>query len=136
MENLVFQQAHWVLTRVLQIQIKTFDLSLWFSNNNGIIVGDGCTGLKQFIQVFLLFLIYPGPWKHKAWFIPTGILVMHITNIVRITLLGIAMNLNFPKIHFIHSYILRLLFYVVIFALWWIWEEKIRTRHVTNQNPT
>ncbi len=128
MENLVFQQANWVLTRILQIPVKTYDLSLWFTNNKGIIIGDGCTGLKQIIQVSLLFLIYPGPWKHKAWFIPAGILVMHITNIVRITLLGIAINLNLPGIHFLHSYILRLLFYIVIFGLWWIWDEKIVRR--------
>jgi exosortase/archaeosortase family protein len=136
MENLVFKQTHYVMAHLLQLSIIIRDHSFWFPNKKGIIISEGCTGLKQFIQVSLLFLIYPGPWKHKAWFIPAGIILMHITNILRITLLGIAIDFNLPATHFIHSYILRPLFYVVIFGMWWIWEEKIRPRHNLSDSVT
>ena len=137
MEDLVLQQSYWVIVHILQIPTLLQDHTMWFSSKWGILISEGCTGLKQIIQVLLLFLIYPGPWKHKAWFIPSGIILIHITNIIRITLLAVAMKLNFPAIHFIHSYPLRLFFYVVIFILWWIWAEKIcpKGRIEKNQNP-
>jgi exosortase/archaeosortase family protein len=125
MEDVVLHQSSWIIVNVLQIPTFILGNVMWFSAKWGIAITEGCTGIKQIIQVLLLFLIYPGPWKHKAWFIPSGIIIIHITNVIRITLLAIAMKLNFPEIHFIHSYPLRLFFYVVIFGLWWIWEEKI-----------
>ena len=137
MENVVLRQSYWIITHVLQIPTILQDHTMWFSAKWGILISEGCTGLKQIIQVLLLFLIYPGPWKHKAWFIPSGIILIHFTNIIRITLLAIAMKLDLPAIHFIHSYPLRLFFYVVIFGLWWIWAEKIcpKGKKETDQNP-
>ena len=137
MEDLVLHQSYWVIAHFLQIPTVLQDHTLQFPAKYGIIISDGCTGLKQIIQVLLLFLIYPGPLKHKAWFIPAGIILIHLTNITRITLLAIAMNLNLPSIHFIHTYPLRLFFYVVIFGLWWIWVEKItpKGKKETGQNP-
>lgn len=125
MEDAVLHQSSWVIVNVLQIPTVIQGNVMWFSAKWGIAITEGCTGIKQIIQVLLLFLIYPGPWKRKAWFIPAGIIIIHLTNIIRITLLAIAMKLDLPAIHFIHSYPLRLFFYVVIFGLWWIWEEKI-----------
>lgn len=137
MEDLVLRQSYWVITHLLQIPTILQDHTLLFPAKWAIDITEGCTGLKQIIQVLLLFLIYPGPLKHKAWFIPACIILIHFTNITRITLLAIAMNLNLPSIHFIHTYPLRVFFYVVIFGLWWIWVEKItpKERKETGQNP-
>jgi exosortase/archaeosortase family protein len=131
MEGIVSKQSCWVITSVLQIPSSLANQTIKLSNSWGITIGEGCTGLKQTIQALLLFLIYPGLWKHKAWFIPLSVIIIHLTNISRIVLLAIAMNLNFPSISFIHGTILRFLFYGVIFALWYIWENKIRTQPST-----
>ncbi len=137
MEDVVLRQSYWVITHIMQIPTVLRDHTMWFPNKWGIVINEGCTGLKQIIQVLLLFLIYPGPFKHKAWFIPSAIILIHLTNITRITLLAIAMNFNLPHIQFIHTYPLRFLFYVVIFGLWVIWVEKItpKGRKKTDQNP-
>ncbi len=137
MEDVVLRQSYWIITHILQIPTLLQDHTMWFPTKWGIVISEGCTGLKQIIQVLFLFLIYPGPLKHKAWFIPAGIILIHLTNIFRITLLAVAMNLNLPHIQFIHTYPLRFFFYIVIFGLWWIWVEKItlKGRKETDQKP-
>jgi exosortase/archaeosortase family protein len=74
----------------------------------------------------VIMIFFPGPWKHKLWYIPTGILVIHLTNLVRIAGLAI-LRLPFPDpkfFHFFHDYIFKTFFYVVIFLMWYIWYEK------------
>lgn len=95
-----------------------------FSNGGYIEVNEGCSGLKQFYQILVLFILFPGPWRHKLWFIPFSILIMHLTNIFRIVALGMV-TLWLPQ-HwdFTHDWILRPFFYVVIFLLWVWWVER------------
>src|SRR5689334_22649988 len=50
-------------------------------------VFEGCNGLNVMI-VFLAFVVaYKGPWKRTLWFVPLGIAIIHIMNIVRLFLL-------------------------------------------------
>jgi len=130
MENVVVRQSDWLLVHILRINTVIHDKTLYFPNNWNIIIGEGCSGAKQITQVLILFLLYPGPWKHKAWFIPVSMLIIHFTNVFRITLLGLAINLNLPGIHFIHNQILRVFFYIVIFGLWLGWEEIFVKRDI------
>lgn len=84
-------------------------------------VNESCSGLKQFFQITVLFLLFPGPWKHKLWYIPASILIMHGVNIFRIIMLSVIL-VHWPQCwHFSHDWILRPFFYVVIFAEWVIW---------------
>jgi len=73
-------------------------------------------------------MLFPGPWKKKLWFIPLGIAIIHLTNVLRIVGLAIVMN-NWPwHFNFSHDLIFRPIFYVVIFALWLIWVERVHSR--------
>jgi exosortase/archaeosortase family protein len=128
MEDVVARQSNWLLVNILHINTTLQDKTLYFPNKWTLIIGEGCSGVKQIIQVSILLLVYPGPWKHKAWFIPFSMLIIHFTNVFRLTLLGISINLNLPGIHFIHNQILRVFFYLVIFGLWLLWEEKFVKR--------
>ena len=131
MQGVVVRQSYWLIVHVVQPHTVLQGIVLWFPNQMGISINESCTGLKQMVQVLLLFLIYPGPWRHKVWFIPAGLVVIHFTNIVRIGMLAFAMNLNFPHIHFIHNEVLRGFFYVVIFGMWVVWEEVLKGHKVT-----
>jgi exosortase/archaeosortase family protein len=84
------------------------------------------SGLKPILQFTLLILIIPGPWKHKAWYIPLGIIIIHLTNVFRIIGFFIIAEHWPQQIEYAHETYLRLLFYIVIFVLWVIWVEKIR----------
>lgn len=93
--------------------------------NNGLVyVNLSCSGLKQFYQWFFLMLLFPGPWKHKAWFIPFGILIVHLVNVFRIIGMVYVTMLIPEHWDFMHDWIMRPFFYVVMFFLWVWWNER------------
>ncbi|MCF6172103.1 MAG: exosortase/archaeosortase family protein [Bacteroidales bacterium] len=122
----VFLPAAWIVENILQYPIKTVGNTLFFENNGYVEVVGSCSGLKQFYQWFVLILLFPGPWKKKLWYIPAGLLVIHLVNILRIVTLSVV-TVHWPaQWDFIHLWVLRPFFYVVIFVMWMIWEEKFR----------
>lgn len=124
MAMLVYEQSVWVNQHILHIPMTFTNQTMWFSNGSGISINASCSGDKQILQFALLMLLYPGPWRKKLWFIPLGMLLVHLTNILRIVLLSVV-AINDPSlIKISHDTLLRAMFYVVIFALWAYWEEK------------
>jgi len=125
--QIVFNQSAWVLEHILQIEITTSGQTIWLqdANNNHVYVGvdPGCTTLKQWMHWLFLMILFPGPWKHKLWYIPLGLVVIHFINDFRI--IGLALTLiPYPEhFHFFHSYIFKTFFYFMIFLMWLIWVE-------------
>ena len=67
--------------------------------------------------------LFSGPIKHKLWYIPAGIIVIHFINIIRIvglSLTGIPMPQHFE---FFHNYVFKTFFYFMIFLMWVLWVE-------------
>jgi exosortase family protein XrtF len=95
-------------------------------NKPVISVYEGCNGLNVVI-VFLAFLVAYGPMTRKLlWFIPVGILVIHVSNLLRVGLLFFVSK-NYPhQLYFLHKYFFTAFIYVVVFALWFCW---IRISH-------
>ena len=125
--RIVFNQSVWFIDHVLKIPVTTDESrTIHFEKNGFITISEGCSGLKPILQFVLLMLIFPGPWKHKAWFIPMGIVIVHLTNLFRITGLAVI-TVTIPQYwEFAHDYLFRPFFYVVIFFLWVWWVEKFR----------
>ena len=122
----VFWPSAWIVEHIVGYTIGTENTTLIFPRAGSIVVNGSCSGLKQFYQWTFLMVLFPGPWKKKLWYIPLGILVIHLVNIMRIVILSVIL-MNWPdQWHFSHDWILRPFFYVVIFALWVIWVEKYR----------
>jgi exosortase family protein XrtF len=91
---------------------------------HGLWVGDPCNGLSLFALFTGFILAFPGPWKSKVWFIPAGVLSIHLINILRVTGLAIV-QVYFPDaVEFNHTYTFTLLIYSWIFILWIIWVNK------------
>ena len=146
--DMVYRQSCWVLDRVLHIDLTTISaqrLIAAINRDDGwarIIVAPECASLKQWIHWLFLMLLFPGPWKHKAWFIPAGLVIIEWTNVVRIC--GILiMQILWPDIHIrllgqdintfhlAHDYIFKLFFYLIIFLMWVFWVEKIYNPTIT-----
>lgn len=125
----VFVWSEWVNRVILNLTFTTTEPNTFlFPQVNGYIaVNESCSGLKQMYQLFFLFVLFPGPWKQKLWYIPMTFFVMYLTNVFRIVVLSIIL-INWPEQwHFCHDWILRPFFYVIIFGLWVIWVEYIVT---------
>ena len=125
---LLFDQSTWVLEHIFRMDFFTKDQTIGFLNNEGYIslvtVAPECTSLKQWLHWLFLMCIFPGPWKHKLWYIPAGLVIIEFINVVRIV--GIALFLRpFPHdFALAHDGIFKIMFYVVIFLMWMLWVEK------------
>jgi exosortase family protein XrtF len=91
-------------------------------------VFEGCNGLNVII-VFLSFVLAFGPLNKKLiWFIPAGLLLIHVSNLFRIGLL-FFISKDYPHhLYFFHKYFLTAFIYGVVFALWFVWL-RINKRH-------
>lgn len=125
----VYEISLWINRNIFGLLITTEPVNtMWFSNGGYITVNESCSGLKQFYQVFVLFVLFPGPWRHKLWFIPLGFIVMFLTNVFRIVSLSLILLWKPEYWDFSHDWILRPFFYVVLFGLWMWWVEKFARR--------
>lgn len=124
--KLLYDSSLWVLQHWTNYDVTTDPETRTFWLNGGsVFISSGCSGFKQFLQWIFLMLLFPGPWKHKLWFIPAGLVITQLINIMRIDILVIILDYYPQHWHFTHDYILRPFFYVVMFGLWVFWVEKI-----------
>ncbi len=74
----IFSASAWVDGHILFMNILLHPINVihFNSNNTAICVNDSCSGFKQMWQVLILFLLIPGPWKQKLWFIPVGLVAI------------------------------------------------------------
>ena len=87
-------------------------------------VGAPCDGLVLH-ALFLAFIIaFPGPWKHKLWFAPTGVLLVHMVNVLRITSLAMIIHYAPEYLDFNHDYTFTILVYSFVFVLWIFWVKR------------
>ena len=139
--DLVYSQSCWVLDHIFRIDITTFSgtrLITAIDSKGGlarVVIAPECASLKQWMHWLFLMILFPGPWKHKLWYIPAGLVIIEWTNVVRIC--GILlMQIAWPDIHIhlfgndintfhlAHDYIFKLFFYLIIFLMWMLWVEK------------
>jgi exosortase/archaeosortase family protein len=139
--DLVYSQSCWVLDHIFHIDITTVSQQRLIAavNKDGgwarVVIAPECASLKQWMHWIFLMVLFPGPWKHKLWYIPAGLVIIEWTNVVRIC--GIVlMQIQWPNIHIHllggdintfslgHDYIFKFFFYLVIFLMWVLWVEK------------
>lgn len=127
----VYQPAYWFNTHILGMSITSVDATntMLFPEVSGYItVEESCSGFKQMYQIFFLFLLFRGPWKHKLWYIPASFVIVFLVNIMRVILLSVVL-IHWPA-HwdFIHMWVMRPFYYVVIFVLWVVWVEYFTSK--------
>lgn len=128
----VYRAAAWINEYAIGRQMMRFDGAFYLgfiiqSSDEPVIryliIDHTCSGLKQLYQALVLFLIYPGPWKHKCWYIPSVLAIMHLTNIFRVVILSLTMVHAYHHWDLVHDWIVRPMFYVVLFVLWVLWDN-------------
>ena len=102
--------------------------NLVYDGNDVLAVYEGCNGLNVMI-IFVAFLIAFGPLtKQLFWFIPVGLLIIHLMNLARITLLFWVAIYMKDYMYFTHKYFFTAILYVVVFILWVWWVRKFATK--------
>lgn len=89
-----------------------------------IAVYEGCNGINTAI-IFVAFILAFGPVSYAwFWFIPAGLLIIHLMNLLRITLLFFVAK-DMPHImYFTHKYLFTAFLYGVVFLLWMWWVKQ------------
>jgi exosortase family protein XrtF len=102
--------------------------NLIYGGKDILAVYEGCNGINVII-IFVAFLIAFGPLtKQLLWFIPVGLLIIHLMNLARITLLFWVAIYMKDYMYFTHKYFFTAILYVVIFILWVWWVRKFATK--------
>lgn len=87
-------------------------------------VVEGCNAMSVMILFVAFVVAFKGKTKQTLVFVLTGILIIHILNILRIALLAIALY-HYPEYeHILHGVVFPLFIYGVVFGLWVLWVQK------------
>lgn len=100
------------------------DRLIGIDGSGGLWIGDSCNGITLFAVFTGFILAFPGNPKHKLWFIPSGIISIHLLNVIRIIVLAILDLYSRAWTEFNHTYTFNLIIYGFIFYLWIIWISK------------
>lgn len=95
-------------------------------------VGNPCNGMELFALYAGFIICFPGPWKHKLWYVPAGMLAIHFINVLRAAALAII-QLKAPEhLDFNHHYTFTIVVYAFIFLFWVIWANRFSTAFKTS----
>ncbi|MFT6844435.1 MAG: exosortase family protein XrtF [Flavobacteriales bacterium] len=101
--------------------------TIGIDGTHGLWVGDPCNGLTLFAVFCTFILAYPATLSKKLWFIPLGIICIHLANVVRISILTIIVKIDYNYLDFNHNYTFSIFVYGIILLLWY-WFIK-QTKH-------
>lgn len=97
--------------------------SLFLPGVPGVRIVNGCNGLST-IGLFIGFVIaYPGRAWRRLLFIPAGILVIYMTNVLRVDTMLLVQKYWPAAFDPLHGFGLTTIFYVVVFGLWVAWAN-------------
>jgi exosortase family protein XrtF len=87
-------------------------------------VGDPCNGLELFVLFAGFIICFPGNIKQKLYYIPIGIIIIYIANVIRTMLLSLI-QLKAPEyLELNHHYTFTIIVYSIIFFLWMYWVNN------------
>ncbi len=109
---------------ILQLHDRESSVKLILNGKYLSRVVEGCNAVSVMILFVAFVVAFTGKLKHTLFFIVSGIVVIHVLNVLRIALLNIAL-LYYPESQeILHGVIFPLFIYGVVFALWVIWVNK------------
>ncbi len=130
--------TNWVAEQTNAV-VRAFgnDAHMWYPENEPIVVVyikgyeddnisfyEGCNGLNIMILFVAFVFAFGNRYKQMLWFIPVGILAIHIFNLARLSSLSIMATLSSSVFHFFHKYAFTAIIYVFVLVLWYIWATK------------
>ena len=105
-----------------------YDHTFGIDGSNGVFIGTPCNGIELMALFSGFVLIFPGNWKNKLWFIPLGLLIIHLLNIARVLALAIIAKVAPETLDFNHKYTFTLILYSLVFLGWVVWVKKFSAK--------
>jgi len=108
-----------------RIDVKTPTVSVLKKGDIVLRVYEGCNGINVMIVFISFLLAFSGGKKKIIWFLPLGLFIIHLANLIRIALLYYVAEYWQSYFYYVHKYLFTAVIYLVVFLLWWVWVEKI-----------
>lgn len=125
---------NWLTLRVVNTTVYFLNIVGYNADAKGIMVQiDGidtvfvyhaCNGMVLMALFAGFILAFPGPFLKKIIFIPTGITVIYIINILRVFALALNAHHFHHTLTFNHKYTFTIIVYAAIFVLWMLWVKR------------
>ncbi len=97
---------------------------LQIAGTPGIIFEYGCLGFRE-LAFFVVFIAMQfGKFKHKALYIPSGIILLILLNIMRAVIIALGQYQNPAHTVLIHDIVSPVIMYPAILFLWIFWITK------------
>ena len=87
-------------------------------------VFEGCNGLNVMIVFLAFVLAFGGKARNLVWFVPLGLIIIHLTNLARILWLFWLAAWDDRMFYYFHKYLFTAVIYAIVFAMWWLWIRK------------
>lgn len=89
-----------------------------------VIVGAPCDGLVLYALFTGFIIAFPAPLRPKLWFIPLGVALLYLLNIVRVAALALNHHYAHQSVDFNHHYTFSFVVYICICLLWMWWVRR------------
>ena len=86
---------------------------------------EGCNAINVVIVFVAFMFAFSGPAKKLSWFIPLGIGIIYIANLLRVGLLFWVAQHYQRYFYYLHKYIFTALIYLVVLVLWGVWIKMV-----------
>ncbi len=121
----IAQAVYWLIHLTRDTIHLLPDNILWFTSGSSVKIVWSCTALKQSFIWLIIMLAARGKWLRKLWFIPLGWVCIYVFNILRITWITMIVEHHAHLFELMHTYIFKYLFYLMLFALWLWWSNRV-----------
>ena len=85
---------------------------------------EGCNAVSVMILFASFVFAFSSNWRRTFLFIVSGVVIIHVLNVVRITLLTFAFYYYPNQKKLLHDIVFPLFIYGVVFILWILWVTK------------
>lgn len=126
----VTRQSSWLLNAIgegtyTKPKLNTRTISIYKGSRIVVNVFEGCNGINVAIVFISFMAAFGGDRKKIMWFIPLGLVLIHLANLLRVSGLFLVAEYFEQYFYYVHKYAFTASIYVMVFLLWWIWIEKI-----------
>lgn len=134
--NLVELFGYTAYSRLFRLENMEYVAALCTPSNECLYLAWPCIGVKITAVFISLILVFPGRDLPKLWFIPMGILLIQVFNIIRFSALMMIVyhypmetitNFNLWNLGIGYHELFNLVLYLVIFGLFIIWINRFGT---------
>jgi exosortase family protein XrtF len=130
--------TEWVAIQTSEIvKVLGYDAHLWYPDDDPLVViyitgfeddnvafYEGCNGINIMILFVAFVFAFGNRYKNMLWFIPAGLVAIHLFNLLRLVSLSVMATLSHSVFHFFHKYAFTGVIYAFVLLLWYLWATR------------